>query len=399
MDKSLKTNILFISLSAFFVLASYPFIRASVTALFIQHNGAKNSPLVWLGSVATLSLLVTFYSYFQTRFKIQTLFLVSAIGTSAGLYLFYYFLEGGNSIWSYPLFILKEAYIVLLFHMVIGFLNSSIDLKLAKSLLGPLGAVGSLGGMLGGIITSGYAKAWGLEVIVLIGIVLILLAGFSFWFTDHSNNFSERITTKTESKDSLFSDIGSVKAYVLSIAGIIALAQFSIALMNFKFNLQLESVFPDKIGKTEFLAQLYTGVNGMSLFLQLLVLPIALKVFKLKNIHLFLPSSYLGLILIILLLPYGGLWPIALGFWFFKSFDYSVFQASKELLYYPLGAKQKFAAKYLNDLVVYRLAKGAISLILIFIQSPILVNIMLVASLVIWAVLLIPLFKFKPKES
>ncbi len=283
--------------------------------------------------------------------------------------------------------------------MVIGFLNSSIDLKLAKSLLGPLGAIGSLGGMIGGIVTSSYAKVWGLEVIILIGVSMVLLAGLSFWFTDHSINLSENKKAPNEKKDSLFSDIGSVKAYVLSIAGIIALAQFAIALMNFKFNLQLESIFPDKIGKTEFLAQLYTAVNGMSLFLQLLILPIALKVIKLKNIHLFLPSSYLGLMLLILLLPYGGLWPIALGFWFFKSFDYSVFQASKELLYYPLGAKQKFAAKYLNDLVVYRLAKGAISLILIFIQSPIVVNIMLVASLVIWAILLIPLFKFKPRES
>lgn len=283
--------------------------------------------------------------------------------------------------------------------MVIGFLNSSIDLKLAKSLLGPLGAIGSLGGMLGGIITSSYAKSWGLEVIILVGVALVLMAGLSFWFTDHSNNFSEKKKAEAGPQESLFSDIGSVKAYVLSIAGIIALAQFAIALMNFKFNIQLETYFPDKIGKTEFLAQLYTAVNGMSFFLQLMVLPIALKVIKLKNIHLFLPSSYLGLILIVLLLPYGGLWPVALGFWFFKSFDYSVFQASKELLYYPLGAKQKFAAKYLNDLVVYRLAKGAISLILIFIQSPILVNIMLVASLITWAVLLIPLFKFKPREN
>jgi AAA family ATP:ADP antiporter len=394
----LKINIFFISLSAFFVLASYPFIRASATALFLQNNGAKNSPFVWLGSVATLSLLVTFYNFFQTRFKIQSLFLFSSIGTCVGLYLFYFLLEGGSSFWSYPLFILKEAYIVLLFHMVIGFLNSSIDVKLAKSLLGPLGAVGSLGGILGGVITSTFAKAWGLEVIILLGVALIFLAGCSFWFTDHSNNFSVAQADKTEKKESLFSDLGSVKAYILSIAGIIALAQFAIALTNFKFNLELESAFPDKIGKTEFLAQLYTAVNGMSLFLQLLVLPFALRLVSLKKIHLFLPSSYLGLILLVLLLPYGGLWPIALGFWFFKSFDYSVFQASKELLYYPLGAKQKFAAKYLNDLVIYRLAKGAISLILIFIQSPILVNIMLVASLVIWAILLIPLFKFKPRE-
>lgn len=380
-------------------MASYPFIRASATALFIQNNGAKNSPLVWLGSVATLSLIVTFYNFFQTRFKIQTLFFISSIGTCIGLYLFYFLLEGGNSFWSYPLFILKEAYIVLLFHMVIGYLNSSIDLKLAKSILGPLGAVGSLGGMFGGIITSSYAKVWGLEVIILIGAALIFLAGCSFWLTDHSNNFSQAKKDKEESKENLFSDISAVKAYVISIAGIIALAQFSIALMNFKFNLELEAFFPDKIGKTEFLAKLYTAVNGMSLFLQLMILPIALKVIKLKNIHLFLPSSYLGLILLIFLLPFGGLWPVALGFWFFKSFDYSVFQASKELLYYPLGAKQKFAAKYLNDLVVYRLAKGAISLILIFIQSPLLVNIMLVVSLVIWAILLIPLFKFKPQEN
>ncbi len=395
--KPLKKNIFFVAFAAFTILGSYPFIRASATALFLQNHGAKNSPLVWLGSVGTLAVLVTIYNFLQTKIRVQTLFLFSSLGTCIGLGLFYYLLELGQSFWSYPLFILKEAYIVLLFHMALGYLNSIIDFKLARSLLGPLGAVGSFGGIIGGLITSHYAKEWGLGIIIAIGVTLILLATISFWFTDKDINISEN--KRIENKESLFSDLREVKGYVFAIGGIIALAQFAIALMNFKFNIQLESIFPDKIGKTEFLAQLYTAVNAMSLFLQLLILPIALRSFKLKNIHTFLPASYLVLILFMVAMPYGGLWPVALGFWFYKSFDYSFFQASKELLYFPLGAKQKYAAKYLNDLVIYRLAKGLISLILIFIQSPLLVNIMLAISLVLWGILLFPLFKLRPDEG
>lgn len=395
--KPLKKNIFFVAFSAFAILGSYPFIRASTTALFLQNHGAKNSPLVWLGSVGTLAILVTLYNFLQTKVRVQVLFLFSSLGTCLGLGLFYYLLELGQSFWSYPLFILKEAYIVLLFHMALGYLNSTIDYKLARSLLGPLGAVGSFGGIIGGLITSQYAKVWGLGTIIGIGVFLIVLATISFWFTDKNINISE--SKKIQKKENLFSDLGEVKKYVFAIGGIIALAQFSIALMNFKFNLQLETSFPDKIGKTEFLAELYTAVNAMSLFLQLIILPIALRSFKLRNIHLLLPVSYLALVLLVLALPYGGLWPVALGFWFYKSFDYSFFQASKELLYFPLGAKQKYAAKYLNDLVIYRLAKGLISLILIFIQSPILVNIMLAISLVLWGLLVFPLFKLRPNEA
>lgn len=398
LDKPSKINIFFVALSAFCVLGSYPFIRSSATALFLQNHGAKNSPLVWLGSVGTLAILVTIYNFLQTKFKIHHLFGVSGILTGIGFVAFYALLESGQTFWSYPLFILKEAYIVLLFHMVIGYLNSSIDYNLARSLLGPLGAIGSLGGLLGGLIVSNFAKEWGLGVIVFLGVALIFCAVLSFWFTDQSINISEVDPHKKEAKKSLLSNIGEVKKYVFTIAAVIALAQFTIALMNFKFNLQLEEAFPDKIGKAQFLAQLYTGVNGMSLLLQIFVIPIALRLFHLKNIHLFIPISYLGIVLILVCLPYGGILPIALGFWFYKSFDYSVFQTAKELLYYPLGTRQKYAAKYINDMVVYRLAKGAISLILIFIQSPLLVNIMLVLFTGIWAILLIPLFKLRPTE-
>ena len=304
LDKHLKRNVLFISLSAFFILASYPFIRAASTALFSQNHGAKNSPHVWLGSVGTLVILVTIYNFLQTRIKIHSLFAYSGLGTCFGIGLFYFLLERqGGGFWSYPLFIIKEAYIVLLFHMVIGYLNSSIDYKLAKSLLGPLGAVGSLGGIIGGLITSNFAKEWGLGAIIGIGIVLILFSIISFWLTDQNVNLSEVKVTEKKNNKSLFEDLGNVKYYVLSIAGIIALSQFSIALMNYKFNLHLEVAFPDKIGKTEFLAKLYTAVNVLSLLLQIFVLPFALRILHLRTVHLFLPSSYLGLFLVVMLLP------------------------------------------------------------------------------------------------
>ena len=93
---------------------------------------------------------------------------------------------------------------------------------------------------------------------------------------------------------------------------------------------------------------------------------------------------------------------VASAFVIFKGVDYSLFSTAKELLYFPLSPSQKYGAKYINDIVIYRFAKGLISLILIKIQIESAVTWMMYLSLVIWLILLIPLFKHEKnilKES
>jgi ATP/ADP translocase len=48
-----------------------------------------------------------------------------------------------------------------------------------------------------------------------------------------------------------------------------------------------------------------------------------------------------------------------------KAFDYSLFRAAKEILYIPLGHAERTQGKAFVDMMSYRMAKGATSLMLL----------------------------------
>ena len=51
-----------------------------------------------------------------------------------------------------------------------------------------------------------------------------------------------------------------------------------------------------------------------------------------------------------------------------KCFDYSIFRAAKEILYIPLSHEEKTQGKALIDILTYRVAKGAVSALLLLLQ-------------------------------
>jgi AAA family ATP:ADP antiporter len=91
----------------------------------------------------------------------------------------------------------------------------------------------------------------------------------------------------------------------------------------------------------------------------------------------------------------SDLWVIAAIFMTFKSVDYSIFVYSKEILYHPLQAEQKYGAKYLTDMISYRASKAAIAFFLIYFQSPAVLNTLMFIFLLLWLIALYLLFKQK----
>ena len=89
--------------------------------------------------------------------------------------------------------------------------------------------------------------------------------------------------------------------------------------------------------------------------------------------------------------------PLAAVFVVFKGLDYSIFSAAKEILYFPLTSLQRYGAKYIVDIVSYRAAKGLISFILIIYHEEYFINIFLFGSIILWGIVLIPLFREKSK--
>ena len=67
---------------------------------------------------------------------------------------------------AYTLFAIKEVYIVLLIHLCLAFSNSYFSMEQVKRLYGPLGGAGSIGGIIGGQLTSNIAKDYGTNVVL-----------------------------------------------------------------------------------------------------------------------------------------------------------------------------------------------------------------------------------------
>jgi AAA family ATP:ADP antiporter len=386
LEWSEKVNLLSIGATLFLLFFSYPFMRTTTTSLLLTHHGVKASPYAWIYSVLCLSIIVSVFNHFQKKIRAQRLYLFSTLVTCASFLISYSFFKTLSSLWAYPLYVLKEVYIVMLVHSVLGHLNASVHEEQAKVIYGPLGAVGSIGGILGAFSVSAFVQDWGEQNFLYLGVAIIILTGFVFLKT--KNKEVHLVESKSHSP---LTSIKGIKSFVFSVAAIVILSQFVINIGNYQFNIYLNDAFSDSLGKTQFLGQVYGWINSCSLLIQVLLLPILLKFVPPYLTHLAIPLVY-GLSYFVGMAFGDGLMPMAITFVVFKGLDYSLFGAAKELLYYALTDIQKYGAKYVADMISYRLAKGVISLVLIKLPSS-MIGGLLGVSVLAWIICLVPLLR------
>jgi ATP:ADP antiporter, AAA family len=391
-DLSFRKNLLLFVLAYFTVLFNYPLIRSSTTSLFFESFGAKASPMAWLWAVLFLSFSIFVCNKLQKHFKVQIVFAVATIFSSL------VFLSGNisffaeNKFFAFLAFIWKEIAIVLQVHLLLAYANSYFKKEDFKRLIGPIGAMGSLGGIFGGLLTSYLSNHGGTLLVLHIGIIFVLLPLLFFSFT--KNLFSLNVN-KLSPLESL--QDGGVKKYVFYICSMVALTQFIINIADFQFNLAFELSVPTSDLRTGYLGQIYTWTNALTFVFQFVVLPYILPRIKERNLHLFIPLSYLICVLALMMNMFVGLLPIAMLYIYFKAADYSFFSAGKEILYQPLASPQKYGAKYLTDMLVYRSSKAFIALLLIYVQSSSILNMMMLGFLFIWLAVVVKLFQHHKK--
>lgn len=388
-----KESFIFFLVSYFFALFNYPLVRASTTSTFLEVFGAKSSPQAWLWTVVFLSLAVSISNWLQSRLSVQRVFLIIS-SVSA---IIFYFTKELSSIpfMGFLPFIWKDIYIVLQIHLLLAFVNQALNKEVFKRLVGPIGAVGSLGGVAGGLLTSYLSSTSGTGVVIVVASFCVLLPGFIFLKTHNSYSSKEESASKVSP---MMSFTPEIKKYVFYIALVVALTQFVINIADFQFNLSFEQNVTGLEMRTEYLGHLYSLTNFLSLILQFFFVPLILTRVKERNFHYFIPISYfLGHLL---LMGFGGgFWGVAGFYLYLKSSDYSFFSSAKELLYQPLNSVQKYGAKYITDMLVYRFSKALIALVLIYVQSLFMINILMVLFLTLWILAVTKLFEVYPKQS
>lgn len=384
-------NLAVICFSYFFILFNYSVVRAACTTIFIEAYGAKSSPVGWLFAIAVLMIAVSGSNKLQAKIGFhKTFFFVS--GFSALLFLLsLWAFNNGIRLGAMTLFAWKEVYIVLQVHLMLAYANSWLGKADFLKWVGPIGAMGGLGGTIGGLLTSYLAKAYGTNVTLLWGVVLVVIPALAAMLLDY---IPGSLAVKEKGRSPLSSiDLPALKKYVWSIAFITAMSQFVINIADFKFSIIFEQTIADSSLRTAYLGQVYTITNGLTLALQLLVLPLGLKYISEKSLHLFIPLSYMICLTLGLGTGAGTLFTVSSLYIFMKASDYSLFSSAKELLYHPLQPLQKYGAKYLTDMVVYRAAKATIAVVLLYFQSPLLLNGMMIFFMGIWLVMVVITFK------
>jgi ATP:ADP antiporter, AAA family len=393
-DSKFRRDLIFLLASYFLVLFSYPLIRASTTSIFFEVYGAKSSPQAWVWSILFLSLSIYLCNRLQKFVRVQLVFGV------AGIFSGMVFLSGelslfsDNKLFAYGAFVWKEICIVLQVHLILAYANNFLAGDNFKKLIGPIGAIGSLGGILGGVLTNYISNNYGTSSVLIVGVFFVILPALTFYFTPRTlSELHPRLQTPVASLKT-----PEIRWYVFFICSIVALTQFIINIADFKFNLAFEAAVPTSDLRTGQLGQIYAWTNALTFVFQFILLPFILPRVSEKRLHLFIPLSYvLALAAMAISSRVGGFFPIAALYIYFKAADYSFFSAAKELLYRPLETAQKYGAKYLTDMLVYRSAKALIALVLIYLQSPPILDMMMVSFLLIWLYLISRLFKLHQK--
>ena len=383
-------NLIVLFISYFFVLLNYSLIRASTTTFFLEAFKAKATPIGWFISVFILSLTIGIMNRLQKKWGMHKLFLVFSL-FSGFIFLESFFLHlQGQGVGSYSLYVWKEVYIVIQVHLLLAYTNSWLDREHFLKWIGPLGAIGSLGGIFGGLLTSWISDNFGTTAVFYTGLFFTVLPGITAFFTLRINHSSSTPASPFESLNTK-----EIKRYVFLIVALTLLSQFVINIADFQFNLVFEKNLTDANARTSFLGKIYSLTNFATLVIQVIFVPFIFRFVSSSSLHFFIPLSYilsisLGVSLNSeLILVSSGL------YLYLKSADYSLFSGAKELLYQPLKAEQKYGVKYLTDMLSYRAGKALISLVLLYLQNTRILTVLMLSFLILWIILLAPLFKLQ----
>ena len=390
--------------TAMFTLAGYELMRSASTVLFKQTYGAENLPMVM--AAMPLVMFVGVWGYGR---------LLSAVGPrrtlntttllAAGVILLAWALYRAGMVWMTPiLFLVKEFYVVLLIEQYWSYMNSRFTPEAAKRLNGPITGVAGLGSVAGGWAVAQLAVPLGTDLLIPLAALALLP---SAWLANRTYaRFGEPqpeiVGAAPTAADTAVSTVDSLgwqtirqSKQLAALLAVVLATQIIAAVLDFKFQGLLSEAFvgrPDE--ETAFQGQFWFYLNSAAVTFQFVLTPLLLSLLALRVVHLLMPVVHSVVILWAIVDP--SVVSVGAAFFLFKMFDYSLFRASKELIYLPLSFSARYRAKEFIDVFGYRTGKGGSSLVVLGLQKLgiAMMNYYLMIALafvLIWLAMVIPL--------
>lgn len=381
----------------FVILASYAVARPATESLFLDANGAEALPLAWIGVGAGSLAVVALYNRWSASIDLVRMFgIVSAL--SAGLLAAILVAMGidlPGTTWA--LYLWKDLYIVVLIEIFWSFANSTVPKERAKWWYGLFCVIGSLGGMAGNLGVGWIAAEWSTAQSLWAVVPLLGIGGIGGFVLAQQTGIAAEAKQAASSLRAGFSVLRTSRFLWLLMA-LIAITQVVITLIDYQFNVALEQFYPDVDERTAAIGRMYASIDAIAIALQLGTGPI-IRLLGVPLVLLAIPGVLGAAVAGYALVPrYGAIAAAKIAS---KAFDYSLFRAAKEILYIPLSRAEKTQGKAFVDMMSYRMAKGATSLMLLALvaaQQPRAALWATLGCVMLWTVITVHLNRSTPNQ-
>jgi AAA family ATP:ADP antiporter len=372
-------------LFAFLVLASYALARPPIESTFLAEHGSRSLPAVWLAVAVAVVPAAALVRRTVARTSLRRAFVAAALVSGALLAALLLARSMRVPGASFALYVWKDVYVVVLIELFWSIVNVSTPFAEARWTYGLFCVAGSLGGAAGNLGTGvvavriGSAAAPWLVLPCLLAACLACLtvttprrapspsAGRGSEVDDPGaaaapapGELAERAAAASAGPRSTLELLRGERRLALLLA-LVALAQLTITLVDYRFNAVVESALPDVDARTVAIGRVYAATDGAALVLQLLSGPL-LRLVGLPAVLLGVPVVVAAAALALAGAP--GLLVASVCKVTAKALDYSLSRVAKELCYLPLGYADKTQGKAVVDVLGYRVSKAGASLLL-----------------------------------
>lgn len=360
-----KTLLMF--LYFFLTIAVLYILKPVRSSLFLEELGSGNLRYVYLGE--GLFLLFVTWAYIQlAKLLPRKIFFIGVLFVFiSNLLVFWWLFHARVPYLSAFFYVWVACFSITSVTQFWTLANDLFDPLEAKRLFGFIISGGSAGGVLGGLITHQAVRWVRTEDLLLLSSLLLLSCVFLvdlLWkhlpaSSVGSGSNRGRAPIESGSTRKLFLTM----PYLWMLAGIVLLAKVASTVVDNQFNAVVELQLLGKEAKTAFFGAFSAGLNVISFLTQLCATSLSLR--------------YLGIGISLTLLPAGltlsslitFLYPLLATGTLLKVFDggmnYSIQQASKEVLYLPLPSGVRYRVKPVIDMLVYRASKSLGGLLII----------------------------------
>jgi len=339
-------------------------VKSVASSLFLTAYSNKLLPWAWFFGVFVNYWIVALYNYLLPIFGCRKMFLITT-SLEISFLIFSTFLIHLIYWLPFVLYFWKDISILLFFHQMWSLIHATISSSKAKIFYCFLCGTNGIGSVIGGIVVSHLASIFGSQYLLFVCIfsMLMMTIFFSMGMAARVKiNIKQNLLFQPKNLSFFYNCkvIRNSKLLQL-IAYMVFVLQCGSTLLDYKFNVLIEHKFPVQDSRTAFLGKFFGIVNGCSVIMQFMG-GVLFRWIGLKNILLGLS----GILTCCSCICFNRctFFCLALFYGNIKSFDYSLFTLTKEMMYIPLPVDDKFHGKVVIDVFIYRFAKVFASLVI-----------------------------------